>query len=248
MKGKMGECVVWGWGHWTDEYHSHFCDTLWVPYNHNTTSKALPRDFLSRWSFSHLFSSCCRICQSILKQKRAAWKILLSIVIPSKKLIAYTELSSSWSMSNLHATLVSLPGLSLFHAIYGRLPAIQPCHWQGLVPVTYANETNKQKILHKTSLGTGLKRESWSVIYFLALMSAKTFNFFMGWRLKAELLTPMGLDINKFTLTKSTWDILYPKLILHLSFSVFHLQEVDIWHAGDTLIKSFCDSTGTANM
>lgn len=56
------------------------------------------------------------------------------------------------------------------------------------------------------------------VSYFLALMSAKNFNFLMGWRLKAELLTPMGLDINKFTLTKSTWDILYPKLILHLSF------------------------------
>lgn len=115
----------------------------WVPFlNHNTISKALPRDFLSRWSFSHLFSPCRRICQSILKQTRAAWKILLSILFPSQRL---TALSRSWSMSNLHVTLVSLPGLSLFHAIYGRLPAIQPCHWQGLAPVTYANETNKQK-------------------------------------------------------------------------------------------------------
>lgn len=77
-------------------------------------------------------------------------------------------------MSNLHVTLVPLPGVSFFHTIYGRLPAIQPYHWQGLVPVTYANETNKQKMMHKTSLGTGLKRESRSVIYFLALMSAKT--------------------------------------------------------------------------
>lgn len=73
---------------------------------------------------------------------------------------------------------------------------------------------NKQKIMYKTSLGTGLKRESGSVIYFCA----KTFNFLMGWRLKAELLTPVRLDINKFPLTKSAWDILHPKLILHLSF------------------------------
>lgn len=114
-------------------------------------------------------------------------------------------------MSNLHVTLVSLPGVSLFHDIYGRLPDIQPYHWQGLVPVTYANETNK-KIMHKTSLGTGLKRESWSVIYFLALTERQ--DLISLW----ELLTPMGLDINKFTLAKSAWDILYPKLILHLSF------------------------------
>lgn len=58
----------------------------------------------------------------------------------------------------------------------------------------------------------------------------------------------MGLDINKFTLTKSAWDILYPKMILHLSFSVYHLQEADIWHTGDTLIKSFCDGTGITNI
>lgn len=66
------------------------------------------------------------------------------------------------------------------------------------------------KKMHKTSLGTGLKRESWLVIYFHI--------FLMGWRLQAGLLTPMGLNINKFTLTKSAWDVLYPKLILHLSF------------------------------
>lgn len=74
-------------------------------------------------------------------------------------------------------TLALLPDLGLSHTIDGRLPkaqaAVQPCHWQELVPITDAIETKITLI--KTSLGTGLKSESQSVIYFLALLTAKTF-------------------------------------------------------------------------
>lgn len=57
----------------------------------------------------------------------------------------------------LIVTLAFLPGLGSSHPIDGRLPkaqaALQPCHQQGLLPVTDATKT--KITMHKTSLGTG---------------------------------------------------------------------------------------------
>jgi len=100
------------------------------------------------------------------------------------------------------ATLVLLPGLGLSHAVDGKLlkaqAAVQPCHWQGLVPVT---DTTKTKlIIHKTSLGTGLKKESQSVIYFLALLIAKTLISIPGKDSKQRSRTPDSNGIrHKYT-------------------------------------------------
>lgn len=129
------------------------------------------------------------------QSRKASCKILPNIVIPSQRLIVCMVSSRSWSMRHLHVlsvSLVSLPGLGLSHKTDGRLPkaqaAVQSLHWQGPVPVTDATETKITR--HKTWLGTGLKKESHSVIYFLALLIAKTSSSIWGEDSKQRSRTP----------------------------------------------------------
>lgn len=119
---------------------------------------------------------------------------------------------------------VFLPGLGLSHTVDGRLPkaqaAVQPCHWQGLVPVTDATET--KITMHKTSLGTGLKGECWSVIYFLAQLIAKSLISIWGEDSKQRNRTPDTHGIRHKYIHSNSISLGHP--ISQIDFASFFLS------------------------